>query len=553
LLDVVRPRLNFRNPDYGKIFRERLLALDNIRRDPSCLPDLRAYYRDNVPDFISDWGITFEPRNVEIGKPSIVPMVLFDKQREFIEWIVWHWKDQTPGLAEKSRDVGATWCAVATGCALCIFYEGFAVGVGSRKGEYVDKIGTMKPILPKARMFMRNLPVEFRAGWEEWRDAPYMRLNFPDTGSLMTGEAGDAIGRGDRTSIYFVDEAAHLERPRSVDASLSMTTNCRIDMSSVNTMNNPFAEKRWSGKIDVFVFDWRDDPRKDEAWYKKKCEELDPVVVAQEIDRDYQASATGVIIPADWARACLDAAAKLGVEITGERSIALDVADEGIDKNAIVGGKGIEVSIAMEWSGKGSDILETTQHAFNVADQFDIRRVRYDADGIGAGVRGDARSINEKRRSLKAHEKDFEPFRGSEAVVDPEGIVDGTIGSDGDKGRTNEDYFANRKAQGWWSLRRRCERTWRWITKGNKCDPDAILSINTKECKNWQKLVTEMSQPTYKPNEVGKLVVNKKPDGMKSPNLGDGLMMRYAPGAPRPVRFTPDLLSRLRGIPRRRS
>lgn len=90
-----------------------------------------------------------------------------------------------------------------------------------------------------------------------------MRILFPETESAMTGEAGDGIGRGDRTSFYIVDESAFLERPYLADASLSATTNCRQDISTPNGMANSFAERRHSGKIDVFTFHWRDDPRKD--------------------------------------------------------------------------------------------------------------------------------------------------------------------------------------------------------------------------------------------------------------------------------------------------
>jgi hypothetical protein len=38
----------------------------------------------------------------------------------------------------------------------------------------------------------------------------------------------------------------------------------------------------------------------------------------------------------------------------------------------------------------------------------------------------------------------------------------------------------------------------------------------------------ELSQPTGKPNSIGKIVVDKQPDDVKSPNLADGVMMRYA-------------------------
>ena len=543
---------NWKRPDYASIFDQRSETLLRIREHPERLPDLRDYYRENPADFINDWGVTYDPRNAERGLPTLIPFVLFEKQREWIDYVLARWRAQEPGLTEKSRDCGVTWLSITLSCTLCLFNRGLAIGFGSRKEEYVDKIGTLKPILPKGRMFMEHLPKEFRGGWTSWRDAPFMRINFPETGSLIVGEAGDQIGRGDREAIYFVDEAAYLERPQLVEMSLSQTTNCRQDISSVNGMNNPFAQKRWGGKIDPFIFDWRDDPRKDDEWYERQTAALDPVVVAQEIDRDYGASVAGIVIPAAWVRSCIDACAKLGIEPTGAELAALDVADEGVDKNAICGTKGVEVRHLVEWSGKGSDLYDTAQRTVNVCDEMGYRGFRYDADGLGAGIRGDMRVINEKRASLGARTHPAEGWRGSEAVNDPEGTVEGTMGIDGrDKGRTNKDYFANRKAQGWWALRRRAQKTHRWVTESLACHPDEILSISSKS-PLCMKLVSELSQATYRQNEVGKMLINKKPDGMPSPNLADCVMMRFAPGEAAAVVVTRDLLQRAAMLPRRR-
>jgi hypothetical protein len=38
----------------------------------------------------------------------------------------------------------------------------------------------------------------------------YMRIINPDNGATITGEAGDNIGRGGRTTMYFLDEWALL-------------------------------------------------------------------------------------------------------------------------------------------------------------------------------------------------------------------------------------------------------------------------------------------------------------------------------------------------------
>ena len=559
---------DFRNPNYSAVFRQRLAFLAEIREHPECVPDLKLYYRDNPADFINDFGVTYDPRNAERDLPTTIPLCCFDRQRQWIDWLLGHWRSQTPGLTEKSRDMGISWLAMALSCTVCLFHDGVAVGCGSRKEDLVDKIGTMKPLLPKARMFMEHLPEEFRGGWQAWRDAPFMRINFPDTGSIITGEAGDQIGRGDRTSYTLVDEAAHLERPDLIEMSLSQTTNCRIDMSSVNGMNNPFAKKRHEGKVDVFIFDWREDPRKDEYWYRALSlsstefverpdgtriygKGLDPVTIAQEVDRDYSASVEGIVIPGAWVRSAIGAAEKLGIVPSGRRSLALDVADEGVDKNAVCGGVGIEIDHVEEWSGKGGDLFQTTQRVFMMCDERGLDGFRYDADGLGAGVRGDARIINQTRVAAGVRQIAVEGFRGSDAVFDPDGIVDGTLGLAGDRGRTNKDYFANRKAQSWWTLRKRFQKTHRWVVDGVACNPDDIVSISPK-LPLLTKLVAELSQSTYGVNGVGKIVIEKKPDGMKSPNCADAAVIKFAPMERAPVPITADMLNQIRQSGRRR-
>lgn len=551
---------DFLNPDYAAVFNQRLAFLEEIRKQPECIPDLKAYYKENPADFINDWGITFDPRNAERGLPTVIPFVLFEKQKEFVDWVILHWKKQSPGLCEKSRDIGISWLAPATACTLCLHYDGLAIGFGSRLNDYVDKIGTMKPLLPKARMFMEHIPEEFRGGYLPYRDAPFMRLNFPETGSLIMGEGGDQIGRGDRASIYFVDESNYLERAELVEHSLSQTTNCRIDMSSVGGMNTVFAKKRWAGKVDVFIFDWRHDPRKDQVWYdslslgadefieredgtKVYGKGLSDVTIAQEVDRDYSASVTGIVIPGAWVRSAIDAAEKLGLVPSGERGLAFDPADEG-DQNAACGNHGFEVDFLDEWSGKGADIFASTEHVFEICDDNGYDGFRYDSDGLGASVRGDARVINEKRRASNQRVLTLQSFRGSEGVFDPEGVVEGTLGFNGDKGRTNLDYFKNRKAQGWWSLRRRFERTHRWVTKGIACDPSDIISLNSK-VPLIMKLVAELSQATYGQDNAGKMVINKKPDNLPSPNLADSVMMKFAQIEPPTMQITGDMLAQI--------
>jgi len=528
---------DWRNPDYGTIFALRVDRLRRLRAKPELFTALRVFYKDNPAQFINDWGMTFDPRLVERGLPGDIPFILFEKQIEWVNYTIRKWKNRERALTDKSRDGGLSWLAVSLSATLCMFYDGMLIGFGSRKEEYVDLSESPKALFWKARYFIKNLPREFREGWDERKHAPHMRIMFPSTGSTMTGEAGDNIGRGDRASIYFVDEAAYLERPLLIDAALSQTTNCRHDISSANGLGNPFAQLRHSGAVEVFTLHWRDDPRKDEAWYEnEKLKINNPVIVAQELDINYAASTEGVLIPSEWVQAAVDAHIKLAMEPSGERYGALDVADEGADLCAYASGYGFLLDFIEEWSGKNSDTAFTTARAFALAEELHHEWFLYDADGIGSAVRGDARVLNEFRVARKQRAIGVRAFRGSGAVIHPE--------REDVKGRKNKDYYYNFKAQAWWALRVRFQQTYRAIVEKAPVSASDIISISSK-LPILSKLLVELSQPKYEINGQGKIVIDKTPEGVKSPNLGDAVMMRFAPRGKAPIKIAPGVVQRI--------
>lgn len=527
---------DFKNPDYRMVFEHRINFLNELRTrmrtDSTAIPRLKAYYRDNPAQFIIDWGVTFDPRNAAKGLPSLVPFLLFPRQEEWVHWFMDRLATGKPGVCPKSRDMGLTWLSMGLAATLCLFRRDVVIGVGSRKEEYVDEIGNPKCLMYKVRQFVRLLPPEFRGTWDENKHAPFKKIKFPDTGSIITGEAGDGIGRGDRTTAYIVDESAWLPRPLLVDASLSQTTNCRIDISTPRGRNNPFARKCHEGKISTFWMRWNDDPRKDEIWLEKVREEIgDPVIFAQEILASFDASVEGVLIPSEWVEAAIDAHIKLDIKPTGSRRASLDIADEGRDVNAFCGGHGIVIEYLQEWSGAGSDIYATTEKAAGLTDLLNYHSVIYDSDGLGAGVRGDARKVNETRLANGLPIIEFVPFRGSGSVVNPEReVFPAKTGEPRDRllGRTNEDFFLNHKAQAYWSLRMRFQATYRAIKGETGYNPDELISISS-EARGYRKLVTELSQPTYSQGTIGKIIVDKMPDGARSPNLADSVMIYFAP------------------------
>jgi phage terminase large subunit len=329
-------------PQYEAVYSERSERLKRLRElGPATLAGVKEKYRDDPVSFINDWGMTFDPRNAEIGLPTTVPFLLFPKQAEFIVWLRERWLAREDGLGEKSRDMGVSWLCVAFAVWMFLFHRGVVVGFGSRKEEYVDDLNDPKSLFWKARQFINLLPAEFRpAGWDAKKHAPFMTITNHENGSAIVGEAGDNIGRGNRTSIYFKDESAFYERAESIDAALSQTSNCKIDISTPNGNGNPFYRKRHSGKVKVFTFHWRDDPRKGPEWYAKQQNDLDPVVLAQEVDIDYNASTNDAWISG----ALIEAAQRLGpadVEVNGPWHVGVDAAHMGDDESVISRRRGL--------------------------------------------------------------------------------------------------------------------------------------------------------------------------------------------------------------------
>jgi phage terminase large subunit len=516
---VATNAFDWKNPDYGPIYQQRIRRLAAIRANPAMLPSLRLYYRDHLIEFIEHWGVTIDPRNVGTAVPVVMPFVLFEEQRKWLAWSIQNWKDGEHSITEKSRDVGISWMAVALSCSMCLFYEDMAIGFGSQLQDKVDVIGDPSSLFAKARAFMSNLPPEFRGSWDVKKHAPFMKLLFPDTRSSMVGECGDSIGRGGRVAIQWIDEAAHLLHPKLVDASLSATTNCRFDMSSVYGTGNPFADKARSGKYRKWTFHWRSDPRKDAEWYAKLQETYDAVTIAQEYDINYSASAEGIVIPQVWVQAAVGAHLKLKIEPSGRKFAAFDVADGGADLCSFVGRHGFLLQHLHSWSGKTSDIFASTVKVFGYCDEYGYERFTYDADGLGAGCAGDSRVINEERMAAARPTIFDAPFRGSSEIEDPD---DELIPK-----RKNKDVFANRKAQGWFQLRARFKQTYAAVVEGKPFEVDDIISIDPN-IPELTTLLRELSQPTFKVNQVGKFVIDKSPDGTRSPNLADATMYAYA-------------------------
>jgi hypothetical protein len=319
-----------------------------------------------------------------------------------------------------------------------------------------------------------------------------MSILNPENGSAIVGEAGDNIGRGNRTSIYFKDESAFLEHPDSIDAALSQTSNVKIDVSTPNGEGNPFARKRKSGKVPVFTFPWRDDPRKGQEWYDKQVRDLDPVVLAQEVDISYSASVANAYVPSNFVTEAQHRG-PADVQPSGPMRLGVDVARFGDDKSVLTP-RDNRIVYPLEVWGK----LDTMQTAGKVKDwvltwneanpKHPIEQIAVDVIGIGAGV---VDRLNE-----------FEELQGLQIVG-----VNSSI-------KLDDGRNYNLRAKMWREGKE-------WLDPRN----GPVSMTNDPE------LLTDLTSLRYS-YRGGLLLIESKDDakarGIKSPDRADSLMLTFA-------------------------
>lgn len=529
-------------PDYRGVYAWRIQTLAKLRADPTALAGAHHYYKARPAEFIQHWMDTFNPRKLN---QKWMPFVFFERQYDLIEFFEALRHDGESGLIEKARDMGATWVACAYSVWCLKYLPDDATGWGSRKQDLVDKLGDPDSIFEKMRLLIRRLPPEFRPQWS----TALMKIINEENGAIIAGESGDNIGRGGRKSRYFKDEAAHYERPELIESALGDNTDVQIDISSVNGLGNVFHRRRESGMEwypgaeipkgtpRVFVMDWRHHPEKTQAWYDQRKAKAEREglqhVFAQEVDRNYSAAVQNTIIAYEWIEAAVDAhlevpsIAKLMIERLGLESewmAGLDVADEGSDKNAIALRDGFVLRHSRDWGERDPGV--TTRNMLVDLRERRLRgiQIQYDAIGIGSAVRSEWNRLVETG-AVDWDEFDLVPWHAGAAILRPfERLIPGD-----DQTMLNRDMFHNFKAQAWWAVRTRFYKTWRARTTGEKYEAHEVISLDSRiAC--LPQLMKELAQPTIiRSPQTLKMLIEKKPNGTRSPNLADALVQCYFP------------------------
>lgn len=473
------------------------------------------------------WAYTYDPRLVGKIGGAFIKMRPWAKQREYLLWLQDRVAAGEEGLVEKSRDVGATYMTGGFAIHRWLFEPGFKTTFGSLTVDEVDKKDNPDSIFAKLRIMLRRMPLELMPKGFKWQTHDnYLRIFNPETEAIISGDGGEDMGRSGRSSLFVLDEAAHVPHAETVEAALSGNTDCVVWVSSVKGMGNLFAKKRHSllKPHQIFRLHWRDDPRKTEEWAAAKKASLStPATWASEYDIDYSASVEGICIPALWVES---AKRLLSLE---KRLRPSNVAVLGLDVGA---GKAKSVAIPRRGavvmppkSRTAPDTTDTAHWGLEVARLNGAIQLNFDAPGVGAGVSSTLMKNPKPGLTVVAVNTGLPPSQ--------------RLWPDG---RRSEEMFGNSKAEIWWLTRTALQRTHEHVSflegkaDGLEHPLTDLLALPSGD-PDSNALCLQLSLVKWGTNERGKIVIEKKEAlarrGIASPDYADALVLTYVEGPPR--------------------
>lgn len=478
--------------------------------------------------FINIYCWTVDPRLPE-GLSKELPLILWPKQEEFINFVNECYNSSASWILEKSRGWGATWLLSAYQVWHWVYTKNFSGAFGSREKEAVDRLGDMDTIFAKVRHIIYRLPNLMRT--ESYRHKTtsepskhdnVMRIYNPRTDSIIIGQGGDQMGRGGRKSIYIIDEKAFVQHPDKVDRAVSGTTRCQGDISTICGMNH-FGKKRHSGRLPVFTAHWYDDPSKNPKWPDPRTNDIeetpylqyefdriggDKVGMAQELFIDYNASVEDAFIPSEWVQACVN----FDLSPDGTKASGFDVAGHGDNKSTYISRSGPVVNMPKVLHYDNS--TESALEAMELAEKDGVDIFSYDQDGLGDSVYGLFKITEAKPYVINGVFGNSNP---------PENVYDY------ERGKFVKEIYRNRRAYNWSIFRDRVRRTYEHCNNIRYYDESEMVSL-----PNDPDLISQISQPKRVRGLGGstKIQVESKLEmrtrGVDSPDGADAVVLSFA-------------------------
>jgi hypothetical protein len=243
--------------------------------------------------FINNYLMTFDPRP-EAAQADL-DFVLYPFQEEYVRDLYDTIDKGGDIFDEKSRDMGASWMALAVRFHKWLFKPGYQSLLGSRKEDYVDN-GTPDSLFGKLDYMIRNIkdPQLLPAGFDVKNNRTYMKLVNPDNGNIIKGESSNRnFSRGGRYTDILMDEIGFWPDAQSSWSAAGDATQCRHAVTT--PPNEPSFAKglRFSGKVRIRTWHWRLHPNKNDEWYEYQKSRRSEEEMLHEIDISWEYTASG--------------------------------------------------------------------------------------------------------------------------------------------------------------------------------------------------------------------------------------------------------------------
>jgi phage terminase large subunit len=272
----------------------------------------------------------------------------------------------------------------------------------------------------------------------------------------------------------------------------------------------------------IILINWRDNPWHGELELQRlwDFDNLPRAKYDHIWEGAFNDSVEDALIMAEWFDACIDAHIKLGFDPVGARMASHDPSDLGEDTKGYAFRHG---SVVLDVDEKvDGDINEGGDWATGKAIEHQCDSYTWDCDGMGVGLNRQTHKAFDGKPTM------LSMFKGSETVDNPDGIFEPISGSSIQGQKTNKQAMKNKRAQGYFELRKRVYKTFQAVN-GKYHNPDELISFSS-EIPSLTKLRSELCRMPIKPNGNGLFELYSKPEmknkfKFKSPNLADSVMM----------------------------
>lgn len=289
--------------------REREIEYVRCRQSPAYFITVWCWIHETRPDQLDSYPW------YQAQHGGWLPAILYPFQYDLLEWLQRRLDGRgsaANGCISKSRDMGATWVCILWALYHFLFSNPFSAKLISRREDLVDQPLNLDSMMERIAAHLDdadgNAPLPHfltPEGWEAQQNRQRLKITRPGDRNIIAGESTSSrSGRGGRSSVAIVDEAAFIDVLKLLLSAIQNTASHVILLSSESVeAGEAFVEIQNEMKAQhpdsVLELDWWLHPMHDKQWLEDMRARYagDEEGFAREVLRDPYAGFGGWLYP----------------------------------------------------------------------------------------------------------------------------------------------------------------------------------------------------------------------------------------------------------------